>query len=173
MLSEHCLERSTIDTAGISQRLVDVIPECLLEPTGGELLAAQLPVGVGRDRVGIRLQPVLGENLVVELAQSLGPARVLLECLARQLVVVDDGDVCVDVLTVGVIVDDHHVLGAEGSSGELLGDVNSARDVAGLLDVELLRVEREDEVVWILRSVGAAVPLVGEVCLSKLTSWRD
>lgn len=144
MLSEHCLERSTIDTAEISQRLVDVIPKCLLEPTGGELLAAQLPIGLRSDRVGIRLQPVLGENLVVELAKPLGPARVLLERLARQLVVVDDDDVRVDVLTVGIIVDDHHVLSAERSTGELLGDANRTCDVAGLLDVELLGVERED-----------------------------
>jgi hypothetical protein len=71
VFGEHLLEGRAVDAAGISQRLVDVIPERLLEPTGGELLAAQLPVKLRSDRVGIRLQPVLGENLVVELAQPL------------------------------------------------------------------------------------------------------
>ena len=88
------------------------------------------------------------------------PARVLLECLARQLVVVDDGDVCVDVLTVGVIVDDHHVFGAERCTGELLSNIQSTFDVFGLGDVELLGVECEDEVVHlVLASMAASLSL--------------
>ena len=160
MLSKYMLELCAVNAARVSKRLVDMIPEGLLEPTGCELRAAQLPVRLRRNRVRVRLQPVLGENLVVELAQSLGPARVLLECLARQLVVVDDGDVCVDVLTDGVIVDDNHVLGAEGSPGELLGNIQSPLDVFGLGDVELFGVERENHIVdLVLASMAARLSL--------------
>lgn len=68
VLGQHSLERCTVEAARIGQRLVHQITEGLLEPAGGELLTPQLPVGLGCGRVGVRLQPVLGEDLVVELA---------------------------------------------------------------------------------------------------------
>ena len=160
MLSKYMLERSTIDTARVSKRLVDMIPEDLLEAARGELLTPQLPVRPRCNRVRVRLQPVLGKNLVVELTQSLRPARVLLESLARQLVMIDDGDMCVDVLTVCIVVDDNHVLSAESCTGELTGNIQSTFDVLWLANVELLGVEREDEVVHlVLASMSASLSL--------------
>lgn len=73
---------------------------------------------------------------------------------------IDDGDVCVDVLTVGVIVDDNHVLGAERCTGELLSNIHSTFNVFGLGDVKLFGVEREDEVVHlVLASVASGLSL--------------
>ena len=146
-LGQHLLERGTVEAARVGQCLVHVVAEGLLESAGGELLTAQLPVGLRSDRVRVGLQPVLDEDLVVDLTQPVRPRRVALERLAGQLVVVDDDDVRVDVLTVRVNVHDHHVLGAVRSPRELTRDVDGTGDVLRLGDVELLRVEREDEVV--------------------------
>lgn len=161
------LERCTVEAARVGQRLVDVVAERLLEPASSELLTAQLPVRLWGSRVCVGLQPVLGENLVVELTQSVRPRRVALEGLARQLIVVDDGDVRMDVLTGRVVVHDHHVLGTERRTRELTSDVDSTGDVLGLGDVELLRIEREDEVVdLVLASVPTSLSLgVLDECL--------
>lgn len=88
------------------------------------------------------------------------PRRVALEGLARQLVVIDDDDVCMDVLTVGIVMDDNHVLGAERRTCELLSNIHSTFDVFGLSNIELLRVEREDEVVdLVLASTASGLSL--------------
>ena len=88
------------------------------------------------------------------------PARVLLECLARQLIVVDDGDMCVNVLTVCIVVDNNHVLGAERCTGELLSNTQSTFDVLWLANVELLGVEREDKIVhFVFASVASGLSL--------------
>lgn len=55
---------------------------------------------------------------------------------------VDDDDVRVDVLTVCIVVDDNHVLGAERCTGELLSNIQSTFDVLWLGNVELLGIER-------------------------------
>lgn len=168
------LELFTVDAARIRQRFVDVVAEGLLESSGSELLTAQLPVGLGSNRVGVGLQAVLGENLVVELPKSVRPRRVALESLARQLIVVDDGDVRMDVLTVRVVVDDHHVLGTKRRTRELTCDVDGTFDVGGLSDVELLGVEREDEIIdLVLASVPTSLSLgVLDECLGRLHRAR-
>ena len=137
-----------------------MIPEDLLEPASRELLTAQHPVRLRCGRVRVGLQPVLGENLVVELPPPVRPRRVALEGLARQLVVIDDDDVCMDVLTVGIVMDDNHVLGAERRTCELLSKIHSTFDVFGFSNIELLRVEREDEVVdLVLASMASGLSL--------------
>ena len=155
MLGEHSLEPRTVDAARVGQRLVDVIAQRLLKPAGGELLTAQLPVGLRSGRIGVGLQTVLGEDLVVELTQPVRPRRVALEGLAGQLVMVDDDDVRVDMLTVRVVVHHHHVLGTERRTRELTSDVDSTGDVLGGVDAELGRVEREEQVVDL---VATSVP---------------
>lgn len=137
-----------------------MIPEDLLEPACRELLTTQLPVRLRCGRAGVGLQPVLGENLVVELPQPVRPRRVALEGLARQLVVIDDDDVCVDVLAICIVVDHDHVLGAERRTCELLSNLRSTFDVFWLSNVELLGVERENQVVdLVLASVAASLSL--------------
>ena len=47
MLSEHLLERFTINRARIEERLHHFVSEHLLEPTLCETTATQIPIGLG------------------------------------------------------------------------------------------------------------------------------
>ena len=160
MPGEDVLERLAIRRAGIGQRLVDVVTEDLLEAPWLELIAAQLPIGLGTLRVRVRVVASLDEQFVVELVQPTTPARVSLERLTGALIVVDDVDVPVDVLALGVVVDDDQVLGAVGSLGESNAEIEHLLEVVRVLNVEDLRVASKHQVVGLVpTAVGSGLRL--------------
>lgn len=128
----------------------------LLEASRLELLSAQFPVELRSLWVSIGFVPSLNEQLVVELAQTPRPAGVALEGLSCAIVVVDDVDVPVCVLTLGVVVDDHEVLGAERGISEANAQTEHVLEVLRPVRVEDLGVPGEHKVVClVLAAVGS------------------
>jgi len=160
-LVENLLEVLTVGRPRVCQRLVDQVTECLLESSGLELLATQLPVRLQTRGVGVGVVTGLDQQLVVELVQASRPAGVLLQRLTGALFVVDDVDVPVDVLSLGVAVDDDEVLGAVGGLSEADAQAEHPLYVLGVADVEHLRVTGEHEVVGLVLAALGGGYLLG------------
>ncbi len=159
VLGENLLEPGTVYRARVGERFEHLVTEHLLEPAVGELLAALFPVGLGLRGIGQHAQAFLGHQLVVQLTEPVLPARVPLQALAGEVVVVDDEDVRVRVTTGGVGVDYHEVVSAVHSFGELHRDIAYTVEVGLIGHVELVRVERQHVVVQgVLAPVGAGEP---------------
>lgn len=93
MLLEHPLECLLVDRAGVGKGEVDLVAQGLLEPSGREGLAPELPVGLGLLGVGEHLQPLGAHQVVVQLPEPVIPAGVALEGPPREVVVVGHKDV--------------------------------------------------------------------------------
>lgn len=156
VLFEHMLERREVDTARVSQRSVDQVTQGLLEAARLELLSAEFPVGLRTLRVCIGFVPSFNEQLVVELAQTPSPTGIALQGFTCALVVVYHVDVSVHVPTLGVVVDDHEVLGAERGLGESNAQTEHLLEVLRPVHVEDLGVPGEHKVVGlVLAAVGS------------------
>ena len=77
-------------------------------------------------------------QLVIQLAQATRPRRVLLECLVRQVVVVNHHNVGVCVTTTRISVYGHKVVSAVGSLRELHGLITHLLQVLRSRHVELV-----------------------------------
>lgn len=146
------LERLTTRRARVGQCVIDLVPEGLLEPARREALAAQLPVGLRFLGIGERPQALVCHQLVVQLAQSVLPRCVPLEALTGEVVVVDDQDVCMPVTSGGIRVHRDHVVGAVHAFREFDGHVPDALKVGLRGHVELVRVERQNVALKLVRS---------------------
>lgn len=69
MLSEHLLERLTIDRALIEKRLHYLVSEHLLEPTFSETTATQIPIGLRLLWIRKHLTPLITHKLVIDLSK--------------------------------------------------------------------------------------------------------
>lgn len=161
VLVEDLLEVLPIGRPRVCQRLVDQIAEGLLEAAGLELFPAQLPVGLWTCGVGVGVVTSLDEQFVVELMQTPRPAGVLLQRLTGALIVVDHVDVSVDVLSLGIAVDDDEVLGAVGSLSQADAQAEHLLDVLGVTHIEHLRVPSEHEVVGLVPAAVGSSHLFG------------
>lgn len=117
-LGEGLLKARAVDGAGVHQRVGDLVPERLLEPTDLERLATQVPVRHRCLRRGQHRTAFITHQLVVDLVEAVGPRGASLEGLAGELVVVDDVDVVVQVPARAVDVRDDQVVGAVHSLGQ-------------------------------------------------------
>lgn len=141
VLGENGCVRVLVDRAGVTQRGSDLVTERALEPAGGEVLAAVLPVrqwplGRGQD-----VAALVGHQLIVELMQTVLPRGVPLQGPTREVVVVDDVDVIVEVAADRVGVRHHQVVGGVHALRQPHTQLVDPPDVLGVIDVELVRGE--------------------------------
>lgn len=152
MPGEDLLERLAIRRARVGQCVIDLVPEGLLEPARREALAPQLPVGLRLRGIGEHPQALVCHQLVVQLAQSVLPRCVPLEALTGAVVVVDDQDVCMPVTSGGIRVHRDHVVSAVHAFREFDSHVPDALKVGLRGHVELVRVERQNVALKLVRS---------------------
>lgn len=65
MFFEHSLKGLLIDRARIRERNVDLVAKSLFEPSGGECLPPELPVGLGLLGVGKHSQTFVAHEVIV------------------------------------------------------------------------------------------------------------
>lgn len=138
MLGEHLLEGLTINAARIEQRLSDLVPEHLLEPAVLEAAATQVPVRFRLLRIREHLATLVAHELVVDLTQTPRPRPAPRQCLAREVVVIDDVDVVVQMPTGTVGVCDDEVVRAVHPACELHAELVHTLHVLRTVHVELL-----------------------------------
>ncbi|MFZ1257883.1 MAG: hypothetical protein WAQ25_00215 [Candidatus Saccharimonas sp.] len=140
-LGEGLLEPIPVDRSGVHERVSHLVAKGLLEPTGLEGLATQVPVRLRGFGGGQHLAALVAHELVVDLVQTVDPRGTALEGLPGQLVVVDDVDVVVEVPTRTVNVSNHEVVGGVHALGQEHAEHVDPTHMIGVVEVELIRRE--------------------------------
>lgn len=141
MFSQHPGEPFDVGGARVGQRGIDPVTQLTLEPARGELFAPLLPVrqcAFGRRQ---RLKAVLSHDLVVDLMQATRPTGVPGQRATREIVVVDDVDVSVQV--VGVVMHRDEVVSRVHGLGQRTRHLPDPIHVPRVTWIELGRRERE------------------------------
>lgn len=150
VLSKYSLEPGTVYRTRVGESVEHLVAENLLEPAVGEHLTTLFPVRLGLLRIRQHGETFLRHQLVVQLVQPVLPARVPLQALTSEVVVVDDDDVRVRVPAGGVGVHDNQVVSRMHPLGELHSNIAHPVEVFLFRHVELVRAEREDIVVGLV-----------------------
>lgn len=137
MLGEHLLEGFTINAACIEQRFRDLVAEDLFKAAVFERATSQVPVSLRLFRRRQHLATLVPHEFVVDLTEPARPRAAPRQCLAGEVVVINDVDVIVKMPTGTVGVGDDEVIGAIHPACELHAEVVHTLDVLGVVQVEL------------------------------------
>lgn len=138
VLGEHLLERLTVDAACIDQRFRDLVAEDLFKAAVLERAATQIPVSLRLLRRRQHPAPLVPHEFIVDLAESTRPRTTPRQCLAGQVVMINDVDVVMEMPTGTVGVCNDEVVGAVHASSELYTKLMHTLHVLGVVHVELL-----------------------------------
>ncbi|MEZ7672131.1 hypothetical protein O3684_01970 [Pauljensenia sp. 20925_1_27] len=141
MLSEHLLERLTINRALIEERLHHYVSELLLETAVLERAATQIPIRLGHLWIRKHLTALITHELVINLPKTTRPRATSRQCFPSEVVVIHNVDVVVQVPTRTIGVRHDKKVCTVHALGKLHTEVMHALDVLRIIHIELLRRE--------------------------------
>ena len=141
MLSEHLLERLTINRALIEERLNHYVSELLLETAVLERAATQIPIRLGHLWIRKHLTALITHKLVINLPKTTRPRATPRQCFPSEVVVIHNVDVVVQVPTRTIGVRHDKKVCTVHALGKLHTEIMHALDVLRIIHVKLLRRE--------------------------------
>lgn len=141
ILSEHLLERLTINRVLIEERLHHFVSERLLKPTFCKSTTTQIPIGLRLLWVREHLTALITHELVINLPKTTRPRATSRQCFPSEVVVIHNVDVVVQVPTRTIGVRHDKKVCTVHALGKLHTEVMHALDVLRIIHIELLRRE--------------------------------